>query len=200
MTLVPDSPEPAPRRKGLWHNEGLLRAVSVILVLTFIGFVVLFRDELPNIRTVGYTGVFIISFVGSASILVPVPGIAAVCAGPGLVKLFPLLVAVLASVGESLGELTGYLIGYSGRGMAERRLFYPRIERWMQRRGGIALFLVSCIPNPLFDLAGITAGTLRYPIWRFLAAVWAGKMVKSLTIAYTCFYGFEWALRFFGLD
>ncbi|MBI2856630.1 MAG: VTT domain-containing protein [Chloroflexi bacterium] len=184
----------------LLRNERLLRALAVALVLTLILAVFLLREQLPGIRSAGYLGVFVLSFVGSASILVPVPGIAAVCAGPGLVKLFPLGVALLASVAESVGEVSGYLIGYSGRGIAEHNRFYPRIVRWMEHRGGLVLFLVSSIPNPLFDLIGIAAGTLRYPIWRFLAAVWAGKLVKSLIIAYTCFYGFGWALRFFGLE
>ena len=191
--------EKAPAQR-LWENERLLKALSVVLVLTLIATVVLLSDRLPNYKSVGYVGVFVLSFVGSASILVPVPGIAAVCAGPGLLELFPLWVALLASVAESLGELSGYLIGFSGRSFAENNRFYPRIERWMQRRGGIALLVTSSIPNPLFDLIGIAAGTLRYPIWRFLAAVWVGKLIKSTTIAYACFYGFEEALRLFGLN
>ena len=185
---------------GPWHSERLLRALSVVLVVTVVVTIILLRGRLPNINTVGYLGVFVLSFVSSASILFPVPGIAAVCAGSGLVKLLPLGVALLASVAESTGELSGYLLGFSGRGMAENHRLYPRIERWMRRRGGIVLFLVSTIPNPLFDLVGIAAGTLRYPSWRFLVAVWAGKLIKSLTIAYACFYGFGWARRFFGLD
>jgi membrane protein YqaA with SNARE-associated domain len=184
----------------LWNNERLLKALSIVLVLTLITAVILLSDRLPNYKSVGYVGVFVLSFVGSASILVPIPGIAAVCAGPGLIGLFPLWVGLLASVAESLGELTGYLIGFSGRGFAENNRFYPRIERWMQRRGGIALFVASSIPNPLFDLVGVAAGTLKYPVWRFLVAVWAGKLIKSTTIAYACFFGFAGALRFFGLD
>ena len=158
--------------KRQWHDERLLRVLAIVLVLTLVVATFLLRDRLPNIRSVGYLGIFILSFVGSASVILPVPGIAAVCAGPGLLKLFPLGVALLASVAESLGELSGYLIGFSGRGVAENYPLYPRIERWMQRRGGLVLFLVSAIPNPLFDLAGIAAGTLRYPVWRFLLAVW----------------------------
>jgi membrane protein DedA with SNARE-associated domain len=70
----------------------------------------------------------------------------------------------------------------------------------MQRRGWIALLLASSVPNPLFDLIGIAAGTLKYPVWRFLAAVWVGKLIKSTTVVYACFYGIEWAVRIIGLD
>ena len=184
----------------VWSNERLLKTLSIVLVLVLIATIIHLSDRLPNYKSVGYVGIFVLSFVGSASILVPVPGIASVCAGPGLLELFPLGVALLASLAECIGELTGYLIGFSGRGFAENNRFYPRIERWMQRRGGIALLIASSIPNPLFDLVGIAAGTLRYPVWQFLMAVWAGKLIKSMTIAYACFYGFAWALRSFALD
>ncbi len=195
----------APRRLlnyliAIQHNETAMKAVSVGVVAAFVITVLLLRNHLPDIRTVGYVGVLVLSFVGSASILIPVPGIAAVCAGPSIVGLSPVIVALVASVGEAFGELSGYLIGFSGRGFADKNRFYPRIERWMQDRGGLALFLASSVPNPFFDLIGIAGGTLKYPVWRFLLAVWAGKMVKSLLIAYTCFFGFEWATRFFGFD
>ena len=183
----------------IWSNERLLKALSIVLVLALITAAIFLSDRLPNYKSVGYIGVFVLSFVGSASILVPVPGIAAVCAGP-VIGLFPLAVGLLASVAEAIGELTGYLIGFSGRSFAENNRLYPRIERWMQRRGGIALLVASSIPNPLFDLVGVAAGTLKYPVWRFLAAVWVGKLIKSTTIAYACFYGYEGALRFFSLN
>ena len=197
--------ESAPRRllnylKALQDNERAMKAISVGLVVLFILTVFLLRNHLPDIRTVGYVGVLVLSFVGSASILVPVPGIAAVCAGPSIVGLSPVIVALMASVGEAFGELSGYLIGFSGRGFADKSRFYPRIERWMERRGALVLFLASSFPNPFFDFVGIAGGTLRYPIWRFLIAVWAGKLVKSLLIAYTCFFGFEWATNFFGFE
>jgi len=187
---------PSPRP---WRNERLLKTLSIVFVLTLIIVALLLSDSLPHYKSIGYVGVFVLSFVGSASILVPIPGIAAVCAGPSL-GLFPLWVALLASVAEAMGELSGYLIGFSGRGFAESNRFYPRIERWMQRRGWIALLLASSVPNPLFDLIGIAAGTLKYPVWRFLAAVWVGKLIKSTTVVYACFYGIEWAVRIIGLD
>jgi membrane protein YqaA with SNARE-associated domain len=186
---------PSPRP---WLNERLFRAIVIALVLTFILIIWLLRGRLPDSSTVGYLGVFILSFVSSASVVIPLPGIAAVCAGASLGALFPLGVGLLAAVAEALGELTGYLIGFSGRREVENHRFYPRIERWMQRRGWLVLFLASSIPNPMFDLVGIAAGTLRYPVWRFLAAVWAGKLIKSTTIAYACFFGVESAFGLFG--
>ena len=61
------------------------------------------------------------------------------------------------------------------------------------------LFFVSLVPNPVFDLAGIAAGTLRYPIGRFLAVVWVGKVVKFLIFAYACTVGANWLTGVFGI-
>jgi membrane protein DedA with SNARE-associated domain len=35
----------------------------------------------------------------------------------------------------------------------------------------------------LFDLAGIAAGVLHYPVWRFLLICFIGKSIKGLALA-----------------
>jgi membrane protein YqaA with SNARE-associated domain len=62
----------------------------------------------------------------------------------------------------------------------------------MERRGGMLLFLVSIVPNPIFDVIGVAAGALRYPLWRFFVVVWAGKTIKFITFAYACSYSIGW--------
>ena len=59
----------------------------------------------------------------------------------------------------------------------------------MERRGTLAVFLVSIVPNPFFDIIGIAAGGTRFPLRRFLITVWAGKSLKGLMVAYSCSYG-----------
>jgi len=96
----------------------------------------------------------------------------------------PLLVGLAAGVGEALGELTGYAAGFGGRAVIEDQRAYDRLADWMQRRGGITVFVLSVFPNPFFDLAGIAAGTLRYPLWRFLLVCWLGKTIKTIVVAW----------------
>ena len=68
---------------------------------------------------------------------------------------------------------------------------------WMRRRGWLLLFLLAFLPNPVFgDLAGVTAGALRYPQERFLAVVLAGKLLKFVGFAYACALGADWLVRF----
>jgi membrane protein DedA with SNARE-associated domain len=94
--------------------------------------------------------------------------------------------------------MTGYLAGISGRSLLEKNKYYPRVHSLVQRRGGIILFIGAIIPNPLFDVIGIAAGSIGYPIKRFLAVVFVAKAIKSTGIAYVCFWGIDWLENWIG--
>ncbi|MGC9332835.1 MAG: VTT domain-containing protein [Anaerolineae bacterium] len=118
----------------------------------------------------------------SAAIILPAPSLALVFAMGSALP--PLWVGLSAGIGEALGELTGYTAGFGGRVIIEESETYTHLRRWMMRRGGITIFLLSIFPNPFFDLAGIAAGTLRYPLWRFLLICWIGKSIKTILVAW----------------
>jgi membrane protein YqaA with SNARE-associated domain len=145
------------------------------------------------VEKAGYPLIFLLSFVGSASMFVPMPGFVAVCWGG--VVLIPALVGIVTGAAETLGEVTGYAAGYGGRNFFEGGHLYKRLEGWMAHRGAVVLFLLSVIPNPIFDVAGVAAGMLRYPIWRFLVVVLVGKTIKACGIAYVCYLGVDWMMR-----
>ena len=138
-------------------------------------------------KSLGYPGVFFLSFLGSVSMVLPVPGMITLCGVSVLLN--PVFLGLLAGTGETIGEVSGYAIGYGGRAVIERRSVYQKIRVWMERRGTLVIFVVSLIPNPFFDLVGIAAGGVRFPLYRFLVTVWAGKTLKSLIVAYLCFKG-----------
>lgn len=145
----------------------------------------------------GYATAFLLNLIGSGALVIPVPGFAAVCGGaaPSL-GLNPVLLGGAGAIGAALGEVTGYLAGFGGQSLVARFPFYARIHAWVVRRGGLALFVLAAIPNPLFDIAGIAAGGLGYPLHRFLFYVFAGKVIRFIGIAYACRYGIDWVIRF----
>ena len=53
----------------------------------------------------------------------------------------------------------------------------------MSRYGLLTVFVLSVIPNPLFDVAGIISGVMRISVWKFLAATWCGKVIKATLVA-----------------
>ena len=68
----------------------------------------------------------------------------------------------------------------------------------MQRYGTWTIFVLALIPNPVFDLGGMAAGTLRFPVPKFLVACTAGKVIKNMVFALAGYYGIETLLRLFG--
>ena len=135
--------------------------------------------------------------IASGGLVVPVPALAITCGSAAFLN--PAAVAVIAGLAGTLGELTGYFLGYSGSDAVRRGRFYQRMESWMRRRGWLILFIISAVPNPLFDIAGIAAGVLRYSLWRYLLAVGAGKQVKFFMVAYACHYGLTGLKNAFGI-
>jgi membrane protein YqaA with SNARE-associated domain len=129
----------------------------------------------------GYPGIFLISLIASATVIFPAPSLALVFALGGVLD--PILVGLVAGLGEALGELTGYLAGYSGQAVIEKQEIYDRLHGWMRRYGLAIVFLLSLFPNPFFDLAGIAAGALRFPVGYFLLSCWLGKTLKTIVFA-----------------
>ena len=176
-------------------RENQLRLLALLIVVAIIIAAWFFRGNISALKNLGYPGVFALSLLGSASIFVPLPGIASLCAVS--VVLNPAGAALLAAIGETIGELSGYALGYSGRTVFQKQRLYNKMRFWMERRGTIILFLVSVIPNPIFDVVGVAAGGLRYPVPRFMAVVWVGKSLKSLAVAYSCAFAIDPVIRIF---
>ena len=161
-----------------------IATLSLVVGIMVLGIVLWLTGQLGT-DSIGFPSIWLISFIGASSIVLPVPGLAALCVGASpAVGLNPIEVGLVAASAETVGEMTGYLAGVSGAGFLERNRWYTRFKWWLNRRGGVALLVLSAVPNPIFDLLGIAAGAARYPVHKFLAIVFLGKSIKSIGIAY----------------
>jgi membrane protein YqaA with SNARE-associated domain len=163
----------------------IVRGLVLIGVIALTIYLYSLKDELKNLQVYSYAGIFIVSIIANATIIIPLPGIVLTSMMGTIFN--PLGVALAAGSGAALGELTGYLAGFSGQGVVENSERYHRLTEWMvnhTRLSNIAILLVAFIPNPFFDLAGMASGALRIPVWRFLFFVWIGKLMKMLLFAY----------------
>ena len=180
-----------------WQDPNTLLRVGILLTVLAASTTALFLRDQLTLTQVGYGGVAFASLIASAGLIIPVPALGAVCAGA--VFLNPVILGLIAGTSETVGELTGYFLGYSGRDVAARTRIYNRVEPLVRRRGWLHWFLAPLVPNPIFDIIGIAAGALRYPIWSFLGVVWVGKTLKFITFAYACKYSLAWLPQVFGL-
>lgn len=154
------------------------------------------RDRIGELKALGYAGAFSIMLLGNATIVLPAPGLTFVFALGSALSTIP--VGLAAGAGGALGELTGYLAGYGGRAAVENQAVYRRFERWMERYGLVTIFFLAVIPNPFFDIAGVAAGALRLPWWRFLLVSWAGKTVQGILVAFAGSASAGWVLDLIG--
>ncbi|GAP18402.1 TVP38/TMEM64 family protein [Levilinea saccharolytica] len=163
-------------------RQKIIRILIFVLVVGLTIYLVLIRDRIADLEGYGYPGIFLFSLLANASLVIPLPGVILTSAMGAVFD--PFWVAMAAGSGAALGEISGYLAGFSGRGLASRAGWYPRVEGWMRRYGIWAVLLLSFVPNPAFDIAGIVAGAMRMPLWKFLLFCWIGKILKMLVFAY----------------
>ena len=188
-----DKKAKAPKRLFL-SREQYTRILLIAIVLAVTAGIFVFRDHVVNLKGYGYLGAFLISLVSSATIILPIPGLALIFALGDAYN--PFLIGIAAGAGSALGEITGYMAGYSGQIVLKNNKTYLRMERWMKRRGSIVIFVLAFVPNPIFDLAGAAAGVLRYPLWKFLLVCFLGKTPKSILVALAGAWTLEWVRDF----
>lgn len=167
----------------------LTRIVSLLVVIAISIYIYSIREQASQLAIYGYPGIFLLSFMAYATVLLPAPGVAVVIAMGAI--LHPLGVGIAAGAGAALGEITGYLAGFSGQAVIERVDIYDRLTKWMARNGSLTVFILSVLPNPFFDLAGAAAGALRMPMSKFLFWCWIGETMKMIIFAYSGAYSFN---------
>ncbi len=180
-----------PKLSGFALN--VLRVLALLAVIAISIYIYSIRNHADQFAKYGYPGIFLISILANATVLLPAPGVAVVFAMGGVFN--PFIVGIVAGAGAAIGELSGYAAGFSGQVVAERTRLYDRIEHWMEHYGTLTIFILAAIPNPFFDLAGMAAGALKMPLQKFLAACLFGKIIKMWIFAYAGAYSISWLLN-----
>jgi membrane protein YqaA with SNARE-associated domain len=153
-----------------------------------------YTEKFKEFQNYGYLGMFVVSLVSNATVILPVPGVLIFLP---LISLYnPVLLGLAGAAGGIIGEITGYMAGYGGRGVATGKKMFHRAETWMKRWGGWTIFIFAAAPFLPFDVAGMVAGALRYPLWKFLLIGWAGKSLKYVALAVAAAWGWENLLHY----
>lgn len=181
----------------------LAALIAVLVLIPSIGLLIatLVVDDLEGrFQALGYGGVFLANLASTATVFIPVPGLTAI--GQALIitqgkLLNPVAVGLLGGTGMALGEITAYVAGVVGSEVAEEQKIkapervrpavewvIARVDWLMERYGFLTLLILSAIPNPAFEFAGLTAGAVRMNFWRFMVAVLIGKNIRGLLLAF----------------
>lgn len=174
---------PAARKWNL--IRGILTLALGIAVLLVVSYLLTkIYPHLEYYAELGYIGLFFATFVASAAFFVPLPGLAVVLAAATVLS--PPWVALVASLGSSLGEISGYLLGrFAITDQFKARLkMYSQAERWMHRYGAFAVWLFAAFPLFVFDVMAVAAGAFRLPVWKFMLAIWLGRLPRAYVEVY----------------
>ncbi len=161
-------------------TQGILQILFAIAIVVVVLY---FSSQIAALAQYSYLGAFLITMLSSATILFPAPGWAAVVALSTVLN--PVLLGMVAGIGSGIGEFTGYIVGEGTRDILNNRVKESRqIGEFVKKYDVLAIFVLAFIPNPVFDVAGIAAGGLRIPWWRFLLACMAGRVLRYVLLAF----------------
>lgn len=170
--------------KKMLKNKYFIYSLTFLLSILIVVFTVLFRDDLLHLKTWGLAGVFLLNFFSTATIFMPNFSLATVVAGGSVYN--PLLVAIVATLAGALGDSISYLLGHSGRHIFVKKegKFFQAVARVFHKHGLVVIFVFALVPNPIFDALGILAGGVRYPFKRYYLAMFLGRIIRNLMLAY----------------
>jgi membrane protein DedA with SNARE-associated domain len=197
--------QPGKRSKVLSYT---LSVVGIIATILMVLVIVYYSDELNELRHFGYLGAFLISILGGCTIIIPVPMLAVVFAlGGAMDEAWQVaLVGISAAVGELIGAYIIYLTGHGAgkvlvstrKGKIQRT--YEKLLGLMERKGPITLFILSSVINPFFYFAALAAGALRFDVKKYTLIIFAGKIIKCMTVVFAGYWGFKGLFNALGID
>lgn len=187
-------PEAYNKPKSSRFLTNILRILALFAVVLITVYIYSIRDRVDDFAAYGYPGIFLIALLANATVLLPAPGVAVIYAMGAIFN--PFGVGLAAGAGGALGELSGYFAGFSGQAVVERMDVYNRIKPWVDKYGGWAILVLSAIPNPFFDVAGIAAGIAKMPLVTFLAFTGVGQLIKMTMFALAGHYSISFITNF----
>jgi len=163
------------------------RIIVFLVTLALLSIIWFMGRDLLKVRHYGYLGILIVNFISNATVLLPLPGVVTVLWGGAIWN--PVAVGIISGIGATLGEVFSYLVGYGGRGLTgqleDKNHWLNRVEKLFHKTGFFAVLIFSSLPLPVFDIIGVVAGALNYPLWKFALATLVGRILRNIVIAWT---------------
>jgi membrane protein DedA with SNARE-associated domain len=142
--------------------------------------------------TLGYIGLFAISFIASIIVFVPIPFFP-ILALMSIDKDFdPHLLAFSSAIGATLAKTIIFYSSFYGRRFIgrESKVKMKPLQRLLKRYGWYASFIAAATPIP-DDIVYVPLGLAKYNPWLFFTSCFAGKMLISEAIVWGTRMGFN---------
>lgn len=202
--------------RRLPKKEILIGTMALLATVALSAAAIVYKNDLMNISNMaGYSllGVLIVSFIAGSTVsitAIPVPYWLLVFTLPSILAvqwgiLAPVWVGLLSALGATLGHIPTFMIGYGSRSLSQKvserfnNRFYKKTIGWAERYGAWAVFVTSVILNPMHLPLTIAFGALRFPPLKWFFFSLLGNIVKSLSIAFSGYFGLTSLFRFLGV-
>ncbi len=181
------------------RREAIIGGISLAVTIALSLLIIQHKSYIGEIAEWGYLGCFVINVLTNGTFIFPGFGIVITFTLGGVLN--PAIVGAVAGIGEAIGATGAYFTGYAGRGLFRdsNSSLYLRFTNIIDRHGSKAIFFVSALLSPLFYPFAVFLGTLRFGWVRFFLATWAGRTVKSMTLAYLGYFGLHSLLQWLGV-
>ena len=165
-----------------WRHVGQTLVAASAVAIAVLAWV--YADLVREMAGPATVVAFAVTMVGASTVILPAPTALTVVALASSLD-NPVGVGVAAAAGQTVGEGVGYLLGRSGSALLPEFGWSRRLAQRMRRNilitdGVIVLF--AAVPNPVFDVIGIIAGSLRHPVWRYAVAAFLGNVFKYVIV------------------
>ncbi len=133
----------------------------------------------------GYIGIFLISFVGSIIVFVPIPYFPILITAAFNKQLDPNLICVSSAAGALAAKIIIFYASFYGRSIIKtstKKRMVP-LERLLNRYGWLGAFIAALTPIP-DDLVYIPLGIAKYSPWKFATATFSGKLILNEVIVW----------------
>lgn len=140
------------------------------------------------VAQLGLAGVFLVSLLGSASIIFPIPYQIVILLFSVITEINPLFIVTSAALGSTVGEVVGYFLGYTVKGIVKeetRRKFdyaFKVLSRY-RKTWFLIVFIFALTPLP-DDLLIIPLGILRFNFFTVFIPCLLGKLVMFSILVY----------------
>ncbi len=135
-----------------------------------------FQDLYSFYSSLGYTGIFIISFIGSIIPFIPIPYFPALITSALNKNFDPNIIALASTAGAVLAKTIIFIASYYGRNILSNKTkarMVP-VQKVMSKYGGIGTFIAALTPIP-DDLVYIPLGIAKYSPTKFALFTFLGK-------------------------
>ncbi len=151
-------------------------------MLDLAGFLEIFEN-------LGYLGIFVISFVGSIIVFVPIPYFPVLVAAALNKELDPNLISLASALGAILAKSIIFYASYYGRNALSKQTkkrIYP-LQKLVAKYGSFGAFIAALTPIP-DDLVYIPLGLVKYSPWKFIISTFLGKFILNEIIVWGAVY------------